>query len=68
MTSNNNKVKAKVDNAETIAIYKGTKQHVAERLLELIETSRIYEANVRMIQSHDQMTGSLVSRVLSARS
>lgn len=36
-------------------------------MMELIETSRVYETNVRMIQSHDQMTGSLVSRVLSSR-
>ncbi len=36
-------------------------------MMELIETSRIYEANVRMIQSHDQITGSLVNRVLSAK-
>ena len=33
--------------------------------MELIETSRVYEANVRMIQSHDQMTGSLVNRILT---
>lgn len=36
-------------------------------MMKLIETSRVYEANVRMIQSHDQMTGSLLSRVLRAR-
>jgi len=36
-------------------------------MLELIETSRMYEANVRMIQNHDQMTGSLVSRILRVR-
>ena len=34
-----NSVEILSPNAETIAIYKGTKQHVAERLLELIETS-----------------------------
>ena len=34
-------------------------------MMELIETSRVYEANVRMIQSHDQMTGSLVNRILT---
>jgi flagellar basal-body rod protein FlgF/flagellar basal-body rod protein FlgG len=36
-------------------------------MMELIETSRMYEANVKMIQNHDQMTGSLVNRVLSSR-
>jgi flagellar basal-body rod protein FlgF len=36
-------------------------------MLELIETSRMYEANVRMIQNHDQMTGSLISRILRVR-
>lgn len=33
-------------------------------MLELIETSRAYEANVRMIQNHDQMLGNLFGRVL----
>ncbi|QDS95580.1 Flagellar basal-body rod protein FlgG [Roseimaritima multifibrata] len=33
-------------------------------MMELIETSRVYEANVRMIQNQDQVTGQLVSRVL----
>jgi flagellar basal-body rod protein FlgF len=36
-------------------------------MMELIETSRMYEANVRMIQNHDQMTGSLISRILRVR-
>lgn len=36
-------------------------------MMELIETSRMYEANIRMIQNHDQMTGSLLSRILRAR-
>jgi flagellar basal-body rod protein FlgF/flagellar basal-body rod protein FlgG len=36
-------------------------------MMELIETSRMYETNVRMIQNHDQMTGSLISRVLRVR-
>jgi flagellar basal-body rod protein FlgF/flagellar basal-body rod protein FlgG len=36
----------------------------AIEMMELIETSRAYEANVRMIQSQDQMAGSLVSRLL----
>ena len=33
-------------------------------MMGLIETSRAYEANIRMIQSQDQMIGSLVSRLL----
>ncbi|MEX0819849.1 MAG: flagellar hook-basal body protein [Pirellulaceae bacterium] len=36
----------------------------AIEMMELIETSRAYEANIRMIQSQDQMVGSLVNRVL----
>jgi flagellar basal-body rod protein FlgF len=34
-------------------------------MMELIEASRVYEANVRMIQTQDQAIGSLISRVLS---
>lgn len=33
-------------------------------MMELIEASRIYEANVRMIQNQDQAMGQLISRVL----
>lgn len=36
----------------------------ATEMMELIETSRVYEANVRMIQNHDQMMGALVTRVM----
>ena len=36
----------------------------ALEMMELIETSRAYEANVRMIQNQDQMIGTLVNRVL----
>ena len=36
-------------------------------MMELIETSRMYEANVRMIQNHDQTTGSLINRILRVR-
>ncbi len=36
-------------------------------MVELIETSRAYEANVKMIQNSDQMTGSLISRILRTR-
>lgn len=33
-------------------------------MMELIEASRAYEANARMIQNHDSTVGSLISRVL----
>jgi flagellar basal body rod protein FlgG len=33
-------------------------------MMELIEASRAYEANARMIQNQDHVTGSLISRVL----
>jgi flagellar basal body rod protein FlgG len=33
-------------------------------MTELIATSRAYEINVRMMQTHDQVTGSLISRLL----
>lgn len=33
-------------------------------MMDLIETSRVYEANVRMIQNQDSVIGSLISRVL----
>lgn len=33
-------------------------------MTELIATSRAYEINVRMMQTHDQVTGSLISRML----
>jgi flagellar basal-body rod protein FlgF len=33
-------------------------------MMEMIFTSRAYEANVRMIQHQDQMLGNLVNRVL----
>ena len=36
----------------------------AVEMMQLIETSRAYEANVRLIQNHDHMIGSLVNRVL----
>lgn len=36
----------------------------AKAMLELIETSRAYETNIRMIQHQDQLTGALVNRVL----
>jgi flagellar basal-body rod protein FlgF len=35
-----------------------------EEMVELIATSRSYETNIRMIQNHDSMTGSLVSRMM----
>lgn len=36
----------------------------ASEMMELIETSRAYEANIRLIQNQDQMLGSLLGRVL----
>lgn len=33
-------------------------------MMELIEASRVYEANIKMIQNQDQTLGSLISRVL----
>ncbi|MDE0864469.1 MAG: flagellar hook basal-body protein [Rubripirellula sp.] len=33
-------------------------------MMELIETSRVYEANVRMIQSQDSVMGTLIGRIL----
>ncbi len=36
----------------------------ARSMMELIETSRAYETNVRMIQNQDQLTGALVNRIL----
>lgn len=35
-------------------------------MMHLIEASRAYEANVRLIQNHDTMLGSLIGRVLRA--
>jgi flagellar basal body rod protein FlgG len=36
-------------------------------MTELIETSRMYEANVRMIQNQDQTASSLINRILKVR-
>jgi flagellar basal body rod protein FlgG len=45
-----------------------TLEHSAVRpaleMVQLIETSRAYETNIRMIQHQDEMTGQLLSRVL----
>lgn len=38
--------------------------NATEQMMSMIETSRAFEANTRMIQNHDSMTSSLVSRVL----
>lgn len=35
-------------------------------MMELIEASRVYEANVKMIQNQDHVMGSLISRVLQS--
>jgi flagellar basal body rod protein FlgG len=37
-----------------------------EEMVELIAASRTYEANIRMIQQHDQVTSQLISRLLRA--
>ena len=37
-----------------------------EEMVDLIAASRSYETNVRMIQQHDTVTGSLISRILRA--
>ena len=37
-----------------------------QEMTELIATSRAYETNIRIMQTHDQITGSLVSRLLKA--
>ena len=46
----------------------GMLEHSAVRptaaMMELIETSRVYEANVRMIQNQDNVMGTLINRVL----
>jgi flagellar basal-body rod protein FlgF/flagellar basal-body rod protein FlgG len=39
----------------------------ALEMIELIEASRAFEANVRLIQNQDQMMGTLISRVLRAQ-
>ena len=36
-----------------------------EAMMELIETSRAYEANVQLMKHHDSLSGGLISRVLS---
>ncbi|NHZ70934.1 MAG: flagellar biosynthesis protein FlgF, partial [Proteobacteria bacterium] len=36
----------------------------ARSMMELIETSRAYETNIKMIQHQDQLTGALVNRLL----
>lgn len=36
----------------------------ALQMMELIETSRAYEANIKMIQNQDNMIGSLINRML----
>ena len=33
-------------------------------MMQLIEASRVYEANIRMIQTQDDSTGQLISRML----
>jgi flagellar basal body rod protein FlgG len=38
----------------------------AAAMMELVETTRAYEANIKMIQNHDSMTSALVGRLLRA--
>jgi flagellar basal body rod protein FlgG len=38
--------------------------NAAAEMMELIETTRAFEANVRMVQHHDQTVGALINRVL----
>ena len=40
----------------------------AIEMMELIEASRAFESNVKMIQNQDQMLGQLINRVLKANS
>jgi flagellar basal-body rod protein FlgF len=37
-----------------------------DEMMQLIETSRVFEANLRLIQNQDQMFGALIGRVLKA--
>ena len=50
--------------AELVRVSSLMEQRIDTEMMDLIETSRSYEANIRMIQSQDQMIGSLVNRVL----
>jgi flagellar basal-body rod protein FlgF/flagellar basal-body rod protein FlgG len=38
--------------------------NATDQMMAMIETSRAFEANTRMVQNHDSMTSSLISRVL----
>jgi flagellar basal body rod protein FlgG len=42
----------------------GSGTSAVREMTEMIETTRAYEANVNMIRHHDQMFGTLISRVL----
>lgn len=42
----------------------GSGTNAVREMVDMIETSRAYEANVNMIRNHDQMFGTLISRVL----
>lgn len=46
--------------------YEGSTVEPTQEMIEMIETSRAFEANVNMIRNQDQMIGNLVSRVLKA--
>jgi flagellar basal-body rod protein FlgF len=42
----------------------GSGTAAVKEMVDMIETSRVYEANVNMIKNHDSMFGTLISRVL----
>jgi flagellar basal-body rod protein FlgF len=44
--------------------YEGSGVKPTQEMMEMIETSRAFEANINMIRNQDQMIGNLVSRVL----
>ena len=47
--------------------WKSSGVRTTSTMMELIETSRMYEANVRMIQNQDQTASSLINRILKVR-
>lgn len=48
----------------TNGMLEGSGTNAVREMVDMIETSRAYEANVNMIRHHDQMFGTLISRVL----
>ena len=37
---------------------------IEEAMIDMIESSRAYESNIKMIQNQDQLTGALIGRLL----